>query len=97
VPLWRRAADLPQLGAEHAGQLPERARHLDPPAGRVYRGDLKAQAGECLPDQVHVGRVGTVLLGELVTGQDGGALDDVGGYLRSAAQYERQLGPLGDV
>ena len=70
------------VGAERAGQLPERARHLDPQAGRVHRGDLEPQAGERPPDQVHVGRIGPVLLGELVTGQDGGALDDVGGNHR---------------
>jgi hypothetical protein len=95
--LRRRAADLPQLSAEHAGQLPERARHHDPPAGRVHRGDLQAQAGERPPDQVHVGRVGPVPLGQLVTGQDGGALDDIGGNLCPPAQHQRQLGPLGGV
>ena len=92
-----RTANLPQLSAEHAGQLPERARHLDPPAGREHRGDLQAQAGERPPDQVHVGRVGPVPLGQLVAGEDGGPLDDIGGNLGPPAQHQRQLGPLGGV
>ena len=60
-------------------------------------GDLQAQAGERLADEVHVGRVGPVPLGQLVAGQDGGPLDDFGGNLGPAAQHQRQFGPLGGV
>ena len=57
-------------------------------------GDLESQAAERLLDQVHVGRVGSVPLGQLVMGQDGGPFDDLGGNLGPAAEHQGQLGPF---
>ena len=61
------------------------------------RGDLQAVAGQRLADEVHVGGVGPVPLGQFVAGQDGGSLDDIGGKVGPAAQHQRQFGPLGGV
>jgi len=60
-------------------------------------GDLQAQAGERLADQVHVGRLGPVPFGQFAGGQDGGPLDDFGGNVGAAAQHQRHFGPLGSV
>ena len=63
----------------------------------MHRGDLKPQAGQRPPDQIHIGRVRPVLPGQLLAGQDGGALDQHRREARPAAQHQRQLGPLGGV
>ena len=60
-------------------------------------GDLQAQARERLADQVHVGGVGPVPLGQFVAGQDGGPVDDLGRNIGPAAQHQRHFGPLGGV
>ena len=59
--------------------------------------DLEAQAGEGLADEIHVGGVGAVSLGQFVAGQDGGPGDHIGGKIGPAAQHQRQFGPLGGV
>jgi len=57
-------------------------------------GDLQAQDGERLADEVHVGRVRPVPISQLIAGQDGRPLDDIGGKIGPAAQHQRQFGPL---
>jgi hypothetical protein len=91
------ARDQLQGHAERARQLAQGARHLDPAGGRIDGGDRQAQARERLADQVHVGGVSPVPLGQFVAGQDGGPLDDLGRNIGPAAQHQRHFGPLGGV
>ena len=60
-----------QRGPEGRGQGRDRAPHHDPARARVGAGDLKAVPGQHGRDELQVGRVGAVLLGELLRGQGG--------------------------
>jgi len=92
-----RAADLLQRSAERAGQLAQGPRHLDPARARLNGRYLQAAGGERLPDEVDVGGVGSVPLGQLVAGQEGRPGDHIGGKRGPAPQHQGQLRPLGGV
>ena len=91
---WVRAADLPQRRAERAGQVAQGTRHLDPAGDRVDGGDLQAAAAQLPGDQVHVGGVGAVPLGQLIAAQHGGPDDDLLRKLGPPPQHQGDLGPL---
>ena len=80
-----------QRGPERRGQGRDRAPHHDPARARVGAGDLKAVPGQRGRDELQVGRVGAVLLGELLRGQGGRAFDQVPGHRRPVPGHQRHL------
>ena len=78
----KRARDHGQLRAEGRSQRRDRARHGDPARARVLPGDLEAETGQRVGDELEVGRVGSVAVLKLAPGEPD----------RHASVVERQLG-----
>ena len=87
-----RDAGLLQLGREQLGQRADRAGDPHPPGRRVDPDDLGSGRLDRGPDQLDVGRVGAVPVGQLV------AAHPLAGRQRGAPpQHDRDLDPLARV